>query len=976
MKIFLWFFVATFLFFASASLNNIYSQCPDQITLTVKSVIPSTCASNGIVQLETNAPATTDGQPTLQFRLINPPAGATTGSQNESTFTSLPPGYYTVRAECAKNSANYVETNFTIDALYTPMGQLQADVTSNCNVGTISITNAATLGGSAPLQFIVLPGNDAGYTDAEDAVYTTNTSFTNLAPGDYTVRVKDNCGNIRTIVKTVLATAVARDVNFIASVNNNMDCNNPKYTFNLSTLIDPSTGNTVDLSYYDGLGGIKVQVFQANADCSKNASAPLSDVFTWKSNAPNSIGVTPSATLKYYIEVLTPPCNIPYGKCVDYSSLNLAPELIITTTTAGCNNSISPATMTIGFDYNRNMVYPLHVTVTNSIGNIVGDISGIYDIQKVKFENLPHDTYTVNVYDKCNNLVKTQQINDVTGSGTPKLGLVSSGLNCVTKNGTVNVILSISGYLAGLTNISEIKIVDVSSGLKNNSDYNYIGVPGKFDPTTGYLYFDTLRAGTYTIQITTPCGDPVLLTYTVNSTTLLQKIAAQGTSVCNSGGTVGIISSQTSYNGWGTPSYILMDANTNTKVNIPDNPNTLGIWANLPAGNYKINMGISGYCNNSGYYEVSSNTVTILGGSTLPTITKKLGSICEDPVTGALQTKGAAYLEFDGIPPFKLEYKDHTSSTWLLAADPTTSPTTIGNLDPYKDYDIKVTSCGSSTETSVSIGQLAPYRIAYNANPCEGQAFTMTLPLSTGATYQWNNPAGAVVSTSNTLSFNPYTSANDGQYSSIVSFGSCVIRKDTVTLSSSKCGQPLPIRLTKFFATGKNCITLLSWTIVNQPTDAYITVEASKNGKDFTAIKSINVESDKNTYSYTDNSAQAYQYYRLKMFDIDGTSVYSNIIQTSSCGNNSNSDMFTLAPNPVRDGSFANLVYTGNEVKGHYEIYNVQGQKMFNGNTITLGGTGQSKITIQVQSFARGMYIVSFVTTEGETIYRGKLIVQ
>ena len=89
----------------------------------------------------------------------------------------------------------------------------------------------------------------------------------------------------------------------------------------------------------------------------------------------------------------------------------------------------------------------------------------------------------------------------------------------------------------------------------------------------------------------------------------------------------------------------------------------------------------------------------------------------------------------------------------------------------------------------------------------------------------------------------------------------------------------LAIKLVSF--TGKKIQNTaeLSWEITDNSTPAKFEVLKSDNGKNFVSVGSLPGMKMKLTYSLTDNSIVAgNNYYRLKMYDDDGSVTYSNII--------------------------------------------------------------------------------------------------
>ncbi|HYM94791.1 MAG TPA: T9SS type A sorting domain-containing protein, partial [Chitinophagaceae bacterium] len=117
-----------------------------------------------------------------------------------------------------------------------------------------------------------------------------------------------------------------------------------------------------------------------------------------------------------------------------------------------------------------------------------------------------------------------------------------------------------------------------------------------------------------------------------------------------------------------------------------------------------------------------------------------------------------------------------------------------------------------------------------------------------------------------------------------------------------------------FTGTYSNKGTILNWQAANEVDFARYEVERSSNGFDFSVIGSRNALGNnmagKQQYQYNDDLSAINGnvfYYRLKMVDIDGKAVYSNIVLIRKDEKNING--ISIAPNPVMNG-VANVRFT------------------------------------------------------------------
>lgn len=175
----------------------------------------------------------------------------------------------------------------------------------------------------------------------------------------------------------------------------------------------------------------------------------------------------------------------------------------------------------------------------------------------------------------------------------------------------------------------------------------------------------------------------------------------------------------------------------------------------------------------------------------------------------------------------------------------------------------------------------------------------------------------------------------------------------------------LPINLLSFEAIKQTKKVLLQWTTDNElNADKYI-VERSADGIAFTAIGNVPAynNSNKNNYSLADNQPlSGFNFYRLKMMDIDGSFRYSTVRRVNF---NNAGDDFSIYPNPVS----ADKIYvssTGN--MNSAVIFDAAGRliKLF-----TLKGRSN---TLDVSGIAKGTYQLK-VFTENAT-HTEKMIIQ
>ncbi len=122
------------------------------------------------------------------------------------------------------------------------------------------------------------------------------------------------------------------------------------------------------------------------------------------------------------------------------------------------------------------------------------------------------------------------------------------------------------------------------------------------------------------------------------------------------------------------------------------------------------------------------------------------------------------------------------------------------------------------------------------------------------------------------------------------------------------CQSSLPVELTAFKAEATDQQqTQLTWSTSQELNSAYFSVERSKDGKSFEAIKTVNAQGQSNVtknYSYLDtNPTYGVNYYRLKQIDTDGT--IHSLRMVSVVIDSPENRLHAVYPNPSRGESFA-----------------------------------------------------------------------
>ncbi len=179
------------------------------------------------------------------------------------------------------------------------------------------------------------------------------------------------------------------------------------------------------------------------------------------------------------------------------------------------------------------------------------------------------------------------------------------------------------------------------------------------------------------------------------------------------------------------------------------------------------------------------------------------------------------------------------------------------------------------------------------------------------------------------------------------------------TLSS--VNNALPVHFILFNTSCNGSSVLLNWKTAQEQNTHYYTVERSADAVQWTAIGNIPAAGNatvENDYSYTDNAALANSYYRIAEYDMDGKVQFTKLLRTSC----SNTDLFSLWPNPVSDLLYINMSSaTSSNVMvkifdGKGTLVKQQAEKLLPGNNL---------FSIDVKGVAAGLYYATIGNNNG-----------
>ncbi len=178
---------------------------------------------------------------------------------------------------------------------------------------------------------------------------------------------------------------------------------------------------------------------------------------------------------------------------------------------------------------------------------------------------------------------------------------------------------------------------------------------------------------------------------------------------------------------------------------------------------------------------------------------------------------------------------------------------------------------------------------------------------------------------------------------------------DDVTVAEVT-SQVLPLNLLNFNGrTNAQQQTELNWQTANEVNTKNFEVEWRTNAGTFAAIG--NVAAKTGTYNSYDflhrNPSQGNNYYRLKMFDVDGSFTYSAIVKTGIKNNNNNISVY---PNPI--SSIVNIsIQADKDELVFFRLINSNGSTVANKSIILKKGS--NAFSWNVNQLAAGTYFIT-----------------
>lgn len=447
------------------------AQCTLSFTYTVAE---SRCKSTGAIHVTVNG-----GSGSYNYKL----SGGSIPSINTSTstITGIPAGTYRLEVKDVSDGCIVVQENIVVPGNYQdPRFQLSGNDVSCIGGadGSINVVNQQF--GTAPFIYAIVAPSASG-------VGTTNTTgiFTNLVPGNYSIRLSDSCGGLQTRVITIAdynwwidAHAVTKFGCDSADISITLEDNHSQFNTSGTTFngfmygVIRAAGDTVwsssrnfrvykgtlrslTLVARDGCGNRKTLVWNETAKPSVGATVNTSNLICsgFTATIAGQSNLTNAQYCLYNNANVLVGCNgtgefvnIPYGNytirindiCYDttitrsVSATQPVPSVAASVSTSNLACSTFTATIT----GQTNLVNPNYCIFDASNVQVACNNDGI-------FANLPYGTYTIRITDGCTGTVITRTVSQYkpvpSVSATPTIVRSCSSFN-ITWPGQTNLI--------------------------------------------------------------------------------------------------------------------------------------------------------------------------------------------------------------------------------------------------------------------------------------------------------------------------------------------------------------------------------------------------------------------------------------------------------------------------------------------------------------------------------------------------------
>jgi hypothetical protein len=170
---------------------------------------------------------------------------------------------------------------------------------------------------------------------------------------------------------------------------------------------------------------------------------------------------------------------------------------------------------------------------------------------------------------------------------------------------------------------------------------------------------------------------------------------------------------------------------------------------------------------------------------------------------------------------------------------------------------------------------------------------------------------------------------------------------------------PLPIVLSSFTATDENCQAYLAWTTQIEENAAGFDVQQSLDGINYITVAFVAANGIPSNYHITIAQQAIQALYRIRLVDLDGSSVYSVVttLQLTCLAASSNLSAY---PNPFTTGTLeVKLTVPQTKGEAQLQVFDLSGRKIAGAGIQVNSGT--NLYTIPTGEWAQGVYTLIII---------------
>jgi len=184
----------------------------------------------------------------------------------------------------------------------------------------------------------------------------------------------------------------------------------------------------------------------------------------------------------------------------------------------------------------------------------------------------------------------------------------------------------------------------------------------------------------------------------------------------------------------------------------------------------------------------------------------------------------------------------------------------------------------------------------------------------------------------------------------------------------------LPLNLLTFKGQWQDNNTLLQWETSNEVNTSHFVIERSTDARNFTAIGKTEAAGNTNgqKYSYTDKDAGMLNagilYYRLKMYDLNGTFSYSNIVTINV---DPAALVVNIYPNPVHSVIMAKVSLKKAD-NLNIQVTDMKGQAVYMATKYL--GAGVSELQIDTRKWTSQVYSIKITDSNNKVLVTKNIV--